>query len=75
MNDAHAQSSLLGWIIPLALAFAVLLRGDRDRRQTLFVLFSFNVALYYLFDFLYAWQAEPWFERIALCLAILLPQW
>jgi signal transduction histidine kinase len=73
MDGAHVQSSLLGWIIALAITFSVLLRRDKDLRQRLFVLLAGNLALYYFFTFLYAWRAEPWFERIALALAVTIP--
>jgi signal transduction histidine kinase len=73
VDGAHVQSSLLGWIIALAIMFSVLLRRDKDLRQRLFVLLSGNVAAYYFFTFLYAWRAEPWFERIALALAVTIP--
>ncbi|MCP4599503.1 MAG: hypothetical protein GY847_03020 [Proteobacteria bacterium] len=74
MNEAQVQSTLLGWIIPLAISISILLRRNKDLRQKLFILFSGNVTLYYLFSFLYAWQGELWFERIALGVAILIPQ-
>ncbi len=73
MDGAHVQSSLLGWIIALAIMFSVLLRREKDLRQRLFVLLSGNLAAYYFFTFLYAWRAEPWFERIALALAVVIP--
>ena len=74
MDDSKVQSALLGWIISLAITVSVLLRRDKDIRQRLFVLLSGNVVLYYFFTFLYAWQGEPWFERISLAFAVLLPQ-
>lgn len=74
MNEAQVQSTLLGWIIPLAISVSVLLRRNTDRRQKLFVLFAGNVTLYYFFSFLYAWQGEPWYERIALATSIIIPQ-
>lgn len=74
MDESRIQSSLLGWILPLAICISVLLRRDKDLRQKLFVLLAGNVTLYYLFSFLYAWQGSPWFERIALGVAILIPQ-
>ncbi|MCP4677121.1 MAG: hypothetical protein GY854_16725 [Deltaproteobacteria bacterium] len=74
MNEAQVQSTLLGWIIPLAISFSVLLRRNKDLRQRLFILFAGNVTLYYFFCFLYIWRGEPWFERIALGVAILIPQ-
>jgi two-component system sensor histidine kinase HydH len=74
MNESHVQSTLLGWIIVLAISASVLLRRNKDLRGKLFVLFSGNVALYYFFSFLYAWKGEPLFERIALGIAILIPQ-
>ncbi|MDJ0765241.1 MAG: ATP-binding protein [Myxococcota bacterium] len=74
MNKADVQSTLLGWIIPLAICFSVLLRRKKGLRQRLFVLFAGNVTLYYFFTFLYIWRGEPWYERIALGVAILIPQ-
>jgi two-component system, NtrC family, sensor histidine kinase HydH len=74
VNDSNLQSTLLGWIIPLTIGISVLLRSDKDLRQKLFVLFAGNVSLYYLFSFLYVWRGEPWFERIALAIAIFIPQ-
>lgn len=74
MNESHLQSTLLGWILPLALAVSVVLRRDKDLRQKLFILFAGNVTLYYLFSFLYLWRAEPWFERLALVAVVALPQ-
>jgi two-component system, NtrC family, sensor histidine kinase HydH len=74
VNDAHLQSTLLGWIIPLALAVSVLLRRDKDLRQKMFVLFAGNITVYYLFAFLYAWRGDLWLERISLAAAILIPQ-
>ncbi len=74
MNEAQVQSTLLGWIIPLAISFSVLLRRNKELRQRLFILFAGNVTLYYFFSFLYVWRGEPWFERIALGVAILIPQ-
>ena len=73
MDDSRVQSALLGWIIALAITVAVLLRRDKDLRQKLFVLLGGNVTLYYFFTFLYAWRGEPWFERISLVCAVLLP--
>ncbi len=75
MDDTRIQSALLAWIIPLAIAVSVYLRRDKDSRQKLFVLFALNVSLYYLFVFLHVWHGEPWFERVSLSLAVLLPQW
>ncbi len=74
MNEAHVQSTLLGWIIPLAIGISVFLRRNKDLRQRLFVIFAGNVTLYYFFSFLYVWRGEPWFERIALAVAIFIPQ-
>ncbi len=74
MDEVQVQSTLLGWIIPLAIGISILLRRDKDLRQKLFILFTGNIALFYLFSFLYAWQGEPWFERIALVAAVLIPQ-
>jgi len=74
MDDPQVQSALLGFILPLAITLSVLLRRNTDLRQKLFVLFAGNVTLFYLFDFLYAWQSEPWMERVELLLAVLLPQ-
>jgi nitrogen-specific signal transduction histidine kinase len=74
MDEARVQNTLLGWIIPLAISVSILLRREKDLRQKLFILFSGNITLYYLFSFLYAWQGEPWFERVALCVAVLIPQ-
>lgn len=74
MNGAQVQSTLLGWIIPLAISVSVLLRRNTDRRQKLFVLFAGNVTAYYFFSFLFTWQGEPWYERIALAFAITIPQ-
>ena len=73
MDESGVQSSLLGWIIALAITFSVLLRRDKDLRQKLFLVFAGNVTLHYFFTFLYAWRAEPWFERISLALAVLIP--
>lgn len=75
MDDARIQSTLLGWIISLAITVSVLLRRHKDLRQKLFVLFAGNVTLFYVFSFLFAWRGEPWFERIAFGLAVLIPQW
>ena len=74
MDEAQVQNTLLGWIIPLAISISILLRREKDLRQKLFILFSGNITVYYLFSFLYAWQGEPWFERIALSVAVLIPQ-
>ncbi len=74
MNEAQVQSTLLGWIIPLAISVSVLLRRNKDLRQKLFILFAGNITLYYFFSFLYAWRGDLWFERIALGVAILIPQ-
>jgi len=73
MDDSRVQSALLGWIIALAITISVLLRRDKDARQRWFVVLSGNVTLYYFFTFLYAWWGEPWFERISLVFAVLLP--
>ncbi|MBW2278181.1 MAG: hypothetical protein JRF63_11855, partial [Deltaproteobacteria bacterium] len=73
MDESGLQSSLLGWIIALAIGISVLLRRDKDLRQKLFVVFAFSVAVHYFFTFLYAWRGEPWFERIALAVAVLMP--
>lgn len=74
MDGPHLQNTMLGWIVPLAIGVSILLRRDKDLRQKLFILFSGNITLYYFFSFLYAWQGEPWFERIALAVAVLIPQ-
>ena len=74
MDERNLQSTLLGWITLLAITISVLLRRDKDVRQKLFVLFSGNVTLYYLFSFLHLWQGEPLFERLALVVAVLIPQ-
>lgn len=74
MDQSRVQSSLLGWIIALAITVSVLLRRDKDLRQKLFILLGGNVTLFYFFTFLYTWRGEPWFERISLTLAVLLPQ-
>ena len=54
MNESHVQSMLLGCIISSAISISVLLRRNKDLRGRLFVLFSGNIALYYLFSFLYS---------------------
>lgn len=74
MDDSRVQSAFLGAIISLAITVSVLLRRNKDLRQKLFVVFSGNITLYYFFSFLYVWRGEPWFERIALALAICIPQ-
>ena len=74
MDESRVQSTLLGWILPLAITISILLRREKDLRQRLFILFSGNITLYYLFSFLYAWKGDPWFERIALAVAVLIPQ-
>jgi hypothetical protein len=74
VNESNLQSTLLGWIITLAICISILLRRDKDVRQRLFVLFAGNITLYYFFSFMYSWQREPWYERIALAVAILIPQ-
>ena len=73
MDESRIQSALLGWIISLAITVSVLLRRDKDMRQKLFVMLAGNVTLYYFFTFLYYWRGEPWFERISLALAVLIP--
>jgi signal transduction histidine kinase len=73
VDESGVQSSLLGWIIALAISVSVLLRRDKDRRQKLFVVFGGNVTLHYFFNFLYTWRGEPWFERISLALAVVIP--
>ena len=74
MDESRIQSALLGWILFLAITVSVLLRRDKDLRQKLFIVLAGNVTLYYFFTFLYAWRGEPWFERIALAMAVLIPQ-
>jgi two-component system, NtrC family, sensor histidine kinase HydH len=74
VDDPRTQSALLGWIIGLAITVSILLKRDKDVRQRLFCFFAGNVTLYYVFDFLHAWQGEPWFERIGLAFAVILPQ-
>ncbi|MFO8072439.1 MAG: ATP-binding protein [Polyangia bacterium] len=74
MDQSRVQSSLLGWIIALAITVSVLLRRDKDLRQKLFILLGGNVTLFYFFTFLYTWRGEPWFERISLTMAVLIPQ-
>ncbi len=74
MDDSRIQSTLLGWILPLAITISIVLRRKKDLRQRMFILFSGNVTIFYLFSFLYDWQGEPWFERAALATAVLIPQ-
>lgn len=74
MDEALVQSTLLGWILPLAITISILLRRKKDLRQKLFILFSGNITVFYFFSFLYDWRGEPWFERIALAAAVLIPQ-
>jgi two-component system sensor histidine kinase HydH len=74
VNEDNLQSTLIGWIILLAITISVLLRRNRDTRQRLFVLFAGNVTLYYFFAFLSVWKGEPLYERLALGVAILIPQ-
>jgi nitrogen-specific signal transduction histidine kinase len=74
MDDSRLQSTLLGWILPLAITISILLRRKKDLRQKMFILFSGNVTVFYFFSFLYDWQGEPWFERAALATAVLIPQ-
>ncbi len=74
MDERHLQSTLLGWITLLAITISVLLRRDKDARQKLFIFFSGNVTIYYLLSFLHVWQGEPLYERLALAVAVLIPQ-
>ncbi len=74
MDETRVQSTLLGWILPLAITISILLRRKKDLRQKLFILFCGNITVYYFFSFLYDWRGEPWFERIALVVAVLIPQ-
>jgi nitrogen-specific signal transduction histidine kinase len=74
VDERNLQSTLLGWITLLAITISVLLRRDKDARQKLFVLFGGNVTLYYLFSFLHLWQGEPLYERLALVVAVFIPQ-
>ena len=74
MDDSRIQSALLGWILSLAIAVSVLLRRDKDLRQKLFIVLAGNVTLYYFFLFLYEWRGDPWLERVALAMAVLIPQ-
>lgn len=74
MDESRVQSTLLGWIIPLAITISIMLRRKKDLRQKLFILFSGNITVFYFFSFLYDWRGEPWFERIALAAAVFIPQ-
>ncbi len=74
MDESRVQSTLLGWILPLAITISIVLRRKKDLRQRLFILFSGNITIFYFFSFLYDWRGEPWFERIALAAAVLIPQ-
>ena len=75
--DIRTQATLLAGIVMLALAGAALLRDNRPRVFTLFALFTANLGLYSLADFLMRWSgsAAPlalW-ARIAVATAALLP--
>jgi two-component system, NtrC family, sensor histidine kinase HydH len=77
--DVHIQATLLAAIVTLALAGAALLRDNRPRVFTLFAIFSANLGLYSLADFLRRWpdaelelRFDAW-ERLAVVMAALLP--
>ena len=75
--DVHIQATLLAAIVTMALAGAALLRDNRPRVFTLFAVFSANLGLYSLADFLHRWpdvelRFDAW-ERLAVVMAALLP--
>ena len=75
--DIRTQATLLAAIVTLALAGAALLRDNRSRVFTLFAIFSANVGVFSLADFLHRWRGahvgfEAW-ERLAVVTGALLP--
>ncbi len=75
--DIRTQARLLAAIVTLALAGSALLRHHRPRTFTLFALFSANVGIEFLAEFLGSWPGaalpyEVW-DRLAVLAASLLP--
>ncbi len=75
--DIHTQATLLAAIVTLALSGAALLRDNRPRVFTLFAIFSANIGLYSLADFVHRWPGaelryDGW-ERLAVVTGALLP--
>ncbi len=73
--DIRTQSALLASLVGLALGLSMLLRPGRPRVVTLYSVFAFTVAGYYLSLFLYGVfpaSAYPWVARGAVGTTILL---
>jgi signal transduction histidine kinase len=75
--DIHTQATLLAAIVLGALAGAALLRDARPRVFTLFAVFSANLSIFSLADFLHRWPqvvfGHDLFERLAVVAAALIP--
>ncbi|MDC0707247.1 ATP-binding protein [Stigmatella sp. ncwal1] len=66
--DIPTQNALFASLVGLALGLAMLLRSGRSRAMTLYSLFAFTVAGYYLASFVYSVVSpteSPWASRIA----------
>jgi len=73
--DLRTRTSLLCGALAVIIAVSILLRGKPRRAQTFFALFSLDMGLWYLAQWLYHFvhQALLWW-RFTAVLAILLPQ-
>src|SRR4051812_6004941 len=72
--DLRTRTSLLCGAIAIIIAASMLLRGRTRRAQIFFALFSFDMGLWYLAQWLYHFVHQALWWRFTAVLAILLPQ-
>ncbi|MFH1435662.1 MAG: ATP-binding protein [Pseudomonadota bacterium] len=56
-----------------AIAISVMLRSDKSKRESLFLILTMSLALYYTFSFIYMWQQSEIFLKIMLAGALVVP--
>jgi two-component system sensor histidine kinase HydH len=72
--DLRTRTSLLCGALAVIIAASMLLRGRTGRAQLLFALFSLDVGLWYLAQWLYHFVHQALWWRFTAILAVLLPQ-
>lgn len=72
--DLRTRTSLLCGALAVIIAASILLRGNTRRAQIFFALFSLDMGLWYLAQWLYHFVHQALWWRFTAVLAVLLPQ-
>jgi two-component system sensor histidine kinase HydH len=72
--DLRTRTSLFCGALALAIAVSMLLRGKPQRAQWLFAVFSADIGLWYLAQWLYLLQLSPIWAHFTAVLVVSLPQ-